>query len=141
MQDVRIRLWKALGTGERIGTVNTSYVYQAAMSAVCDLIRRRRGDRKEPMDETAESPGVQSLPAPDVGYERRELAQQISEALDQLTSAQRPVVRMYLAGCPQGEIQALLGWTEGKTRNILYRGLTQLRLALSRRGIGPYSAR
>src|SRR6187399_1917468 len=71
MQDVRIRLWKALGSSERIGRVNTSYVYQAAMSAVCDLIRRRRGDRTESMEEGGERAIVESGPSPDVGYERR----------------------------------------------------------------------
>jgi RNA polymerase sigma factor (sigma-70 family) len=141
MQDVRIRLWKALGSSERIGRVNTSYVYQAAMSAVCDLIRRRRGDRTESIEDRPETPIVDSLPGPDVGYERRELAQEIGRALDQLGADQRPVVRMYLAGYPQGEIQALLGWTEAKTRNVLYRGLTQLRLGLGRTGIGPHATR
>jgi len=141
MQDVRIRIWKALGSSERIGQVNTSYVYQAAMSAVCDLIRRRRGDRTESIEEGGERAIVESGPGPDVGYERRELAQQVGRALDQLGADQRPVVRMYLAGYPQGEIQALLGWTEAKTRNVLYRGLAQLRLVLGRTGIGPHATR
>ena len=41
-------------------------------------------------------------------------------------------------GYPQGrEIAALMGWTEAKTRNLLYRGLADLRQALTVRGIGP----
>ena len=35
------------------------------------------------------------------------------------------------------EIAALLGWSEAKTRNLLYRGLADLRSALAARGIGP----
>ena len=64
-----------------------------------------------------------------------------SQALDTLAPTQRPVVRMYLAGYPQAEIQTLLGWSEPKTRNVLYRGLQQLRETLSQTGIRPGAAR
>jgi hypothetical protein len=33
-----------------------------------------------------------------------------------------------------------MGWTEAKTRNLLYRGLNELRLALGRLGVGPEAA-
>jgi RNA polymerase sigma factor (sigma-70 family) len=137
MQEVRVRLWKALGSSERIAAVNTSYVYQAAMSAACDLIRKRRGDRMVSVQEQSESVATMTSPGPDTRYERKELGQQIRLALEELGANQRPVVRMYLAGYPQRQIQALLGWTEAKTRNVLYRGVAQLRTTLSRKGIGP----
>ncbi len=44
---------------------------------------------------------------------------------------------MYLVGYSRQEIADLLGWSEAKTRNLLYRGLDDLRRALSQRGIGP----
>ena len=47
MQEVRIRLWRAQGTSEQIGEVNTSYVYRTASSAALDVIRRRRSRRAE----------------------------------------------------------------------------------------------
>ena len=53
----------------------------------------------------------------------------------------RAVVRMYLDGYGSGEIGALLGWTEAKARNLVYRGLADLREALSRRGVGPEGMR
>ena len=43
---------------------------------------------------------------------------------------------MYLAGYPREEIAELMGWTEGKTRNLLYRGLADLRARLTELGIG-----
>ena len=140
MQDVRIRLWKALGSGERIGRVNTSYVYQAAMSAVCDFVRARRSRWIYSTEDDHESMAASTIPGADARFDRRELAREIGRALDELTPDQRPVVRMYLAGYPQREIEELLGWTEAKTRNLLYRGLAQLRLLLSRKGIGPRAA-
>ena len=51
------------------------------------------------------------------------------------------VVRMHLAGYPREEIATSLGWTEAKTRNLLYRGLDDLREALRARGIGPEGMR
>ncbi len=48
-QEVRIRLWKALGDPERISTVKASYVHRATLSAALDLIRRRR-EREHPLE-------------------------------------------------------------------------------------------
>ena len=44
---------------------------------------------------------------------------------------------MYLKGYGREEIAALLGWSEAKTRNLLYRGLDDLRQRLIARGIRP----
>jgi RNA polymerase sigma factor (sigma-70 family) len=143
IQEVRIRLWGALDTPERIAAVNTSYVYQTAMSAVCDLIRRRRGDRTVSLEEDPTLAGI-AVPtplSPDRALERLELAGSIERALEDLSAAQRPVVRMYLAGYPQREIETLLGWTEAKTRNVLYRGLAEIRKALASQGLKPGVAR
>ena len=136
LQEVRIRLWRALGSAERIASVNTSYVYQTAMSAVCDIVRKRRNLPLESVETALDHPALHT-PGADQALERRELGRQIEQALGTLAPSQRPVVRMYLAGYPQAEIQALLGWSEPKTRNVLYRGLHQLREILSGMGIRP----
>lgn len=136
-QEVRIRLWRALGSPERINAVSTSYVYQTAMSAVCDLLRRRRADRTTSLEDAMPAQVTSDGATPQQKLERRELGERIGLALGRLGTAQRPVVRMYLAGYAQGEIEALLGWTEARTRNVLYRGLGQLRNLLRREGITP----
>jgi RNA polymerase sigma-70 factor (ECF subfamily) len=43
---------------------------------------------------------------------------------------------MYLAGHPREEIAEVLGWSEAKTRNLLYRGLADLRARLTELGVG-----
>jgi RNA polymerase sigma-70 factor (ECF subfamily) len=113
-------------------------VYRTARAAAIDLIRReqaRRADVTDPLESATgrlaiEEPGFQAL-------EARELGQQVDEALLDLVPSRRPVVRLYLDGYDREEIAALLGWTEAKVRNLLYRGLDDLRAALGRRGIGP----
>jgi RNA polymerase sigma-70 factor (ECF subfamily) len=44
---------------------------------------------------------------------------------------------MHLAGYERHEIAELLGWSEAKTRNLLYRGLADLREVLDSWGIRP----
>ena len=68
-----------------------------------------------------------------------EMGRAVNAAVDTIPASRRPVVRMYLMGYPREEIAALMGWTEAKTRNLLYRGLADLRQALTARGIGPRS--
>jgi RNA polymerase sigma-70 factor (ECF subfamily) len=125
-QDVRIRLWNARGS-EQISETGTSYVYKTAASAALDLIRRRRSGLP------TESLDVVDAPA-------TELGRAVDAAVDTIPASRRPVVRMYLMGYPREEIAALMGWTEAKTRNLLYRGLADLREALTARGIGPRTA-
>ncbi len=138
-QEVRIRIWKAFGDSEKIASLPASYVYQTASAAAIDLIRRRRarrGDVTEPID-TATGAGV-AVAGPGLdALEAQELGRQVDEALADLVPSRRPVVRMHLEGYDRREIAELLGWSEAKVRNLLYRGMDDLRAALERRGIGP----
>jgi RNA polymerase sigma-70 factor (ECF subfamily) len=144
MQEVRIRLWRAQRTSEQIGEVSTSYVYRTASSAALDVIRRRRsrrGDFHESIDEGAGVAVAEPEPDPHGELEGSEMMGQVSAAIETISESRRPVVRMYLAGYPREEIADLMGWTEAKTRNLLYRGLADLRDRLTEMGIGWESAR
>jgi len=137
IQEVRIRLWRAVKDGEKIQGLPASYVYRTAFSAAVDLLRRRRAKREEPLDLVEGKPASLEQTSPEYETEQSELGQHIAKAVDALSEARRPVVRMYLAGYERGEIADLLGWTEAKTRNLLYRGLADLRETLSTRGVRP----
>lgn len=142
VQDVRIRIWRALGEGERIAAAPASYVYQTAMSAAVDLIRRRRARREEALDAALERGGrAVTLSAagtrPDEAAQEAEVLAALGRAIDALSDSRRPVVRMYLAGYGHAEIAQLLGWTEAKARNLLYRGLADLRAEMRRLGFAP----
>jgi len=139
MQEVRIRLWRAQRTSEQIGEVSTSYVYRTASSAALDVIRKRRSRRAEhhrSLNDGAEVVITEPAPDPHGALEGSELAQQVARALDTIPASRRPVVKMYLTGHPREEIAELMGWTEGKTRNLLYRGLADLRERLQAMGVG-----
>ena len=143
MQEVRIRLWRARGTSEQVGETNTSYVYRTASSAALDVLRRRRSRQADRHDTIHDGQvGVLATPDPDPQgiLEGSELAERVSRAIDAIAASRRPAVRMHLAGYPREEIAGLMGWTEAKTRNLLYRGLADLRERLAAEGVGWESA-
>lgn len=139
MQEVRIRLWRARGTSEQVGGTNTSYVYRTASTAALDVLRRRRArraDRHDAIDEGPVAVLATAEPDPHGVLEGSELTERVARAIEVIPASRRPVVRMHLAGYPREEIATLLGWTEAKTRNLLYRGLADLRERLAAEGIG-----
>jgi RNA polymerase sigma-70 factor (ECF subfamily) len=139
VQEVRLRLWKALESGEKILGAPASYIHRTAVSAALDVLRRRRA-RRETAARLSRPSGLALLgesPSADRNLEAMELQQIVGQAVDELIPARRSVVRMYLAGYGREEIADLLGWTEPKTRNLLYRGLADLRERLTEMGIGP----
>lgn len=136
MQDVRIRLWNAARRGERIEQFNTSYVYRTATSAALDFLRRGRGALS---DSVAPEAVEQELPSgartPEDEMLASELETRILAAVESLQPPRRAAVRLYLSGYEAAEITRLMGWTEGKTRNLLSRGLANLRERLREEGI------
>jgi RNA polymerase sigma-70 factor (ECF subfamily) len=142
MQEVRIRIWKAgggaEGPSEQIFQSPTSYVYRTAVSAALDLIRRQRSERARrtvSLEEEGVAPVLQAAPSAQQKLEGGELAMQVARAIEAITESRRPAVRMYLAGYSREDIADLMGWTEAKTRNLLYRGLDDLRRRLAEMGI------
>lgn len=139
VQEVRIRLWRAFPDSEQIRGLGASYVYRTATSAALDLIRRRRArgaDITDPADERLETLPTE-VRGPNAELESREAVGEILEAVEALLPPRRAVVRMFLNGYDRDEIAEVLGWSEGKTRNLLYRGLADLRDRLRERGIDP----
>ena len=136
VQDLRLRIWKSCGTAEMIRRANASYIYRAAVSASLDIIRRRRAAKSSAarLDDVPPSALADRRVADD-RLAATELTRAVHDALGLLAESRRGVVRMYLSGYDRFEIADLLGWTEGKTRNLLYRGLQELREILTSRGI------
>ena len=136
VQDVRIRLWRSCTTTEQIERLGTSYVYRAATTAALDLLRRRRArgaDVAESVDDHSDQ--IAAISSASDEAETHDLEAQVISALEALPLSRRTAVRMYLSGYDREEIADLLGWTEAKTRNLLYRGLDDLRGRLNKMGI------
>lgn len=141
LQEVRIRLWQAGQAGKELEELGSSYLYHVATSASLDLLRRRRargGDVNDDVDERTELPAVTPSPQDDV--EARELAAQIDAAVEMLPIDRRVAVRFHLSGYDRDDIERALGWSEAKTRNLLYRGLNDVRRRLTDMGVAPRRA-
>jgi len=139
VQEIRVRMWKSLGTAELIRRAKASYIYRAAVSASIDLIRSRRARRNDArsLDDDLDDDAPEARQRADAALDEAELARMVHRALALLAEPRRAVVRMHLAGYERSEIAELLGWSEPKTRNLLYRGLADLRRILASWGIGP----
>ncbi len=136
VQDLRIRLWKAGGARGGIRSTNAVYVRRTAHSATVDLIRRSRSRNARVVSlDLVEPTHATTSNQPDDALEAADLAAEVDRAIDQLQPARRVAVRLYLAGYDRFEIAAAQGWTEGRARNLLYRGLEELRRILGQRGI------
>jgi RNA polymerase sigma-70 factor (ECF subfamily) len=86
-----------------------------------------------PLDD--DEPGMGESPTSDDVFAESEIAEQVERAIQSIQLSRQAVVRMHLMGHSREEIAKLLGWTEAKTRNLLYRGLTDLRERLLAEGV------
>jgi RNA polymerase sigma-70 factor (ECF subfamily) len=147
VQDLRIRLWRVIERGERIASEKPSYVHRMVMSAAVDLIRRRRGTEGSGGSgqgtgrSAAAEPAAPADSRPDRAAESADVVERVNRAIGELSDTRRPVVRMYLAGYQIEEMARRLGWTEPKARNLLYRGLAELRQRLTLLGVEPEGER
>jgi RNA polymerase sigma-70 factor (ECF subfamily) len=129
LQEIRIRVWRAQDGPENIDGISATYVYRTAATAAVDLIRRRRtGGTRVPLNPNLPSRNPSN---PEREQEARELAERVAQAVEGLDDRRRPAVRMYLAGYGYREVAETLGWSPGATRNLLYRGLAQVREELA----------
>lgn len=130
-QDLRIRLWRALARqGENPRGLAASYVYDAAMSAATDLLRRQRRERRHVAIEVLDGSPSRSA---DPSVEIDDMVTALESALAGLSDDRRVAVRLHLDGRSRHEIAEVMGWSEARARNLLYRGLADLRLVLTGR--------
>ena len=142
-QEARLRLWRAL-EGEREIRDLASYIYRIAATTTIDAVRRVKARREEQLrlaeEDDEEGGRVAQLisepeQSPDVQAERGQLVQKIRSALARLQENRRRAVGLHLEGMTSQEVAGLLGWSEPKARNLVYRGLADLRRQLLAEGI------
>ena len=141
-QDARVRLWSAL-KNERDIVHPVSYVYKVAVSAALRAIRRAKARREDQLSDDdagheggpAEALRTRADASPDAVAERREWVRKIDRAMRHLAENRRRAARLHLRGMTTQEIADILGWSEPKARNLVHRGLKDLRTRLRLEGI------
>jgi len=143
-QEARVRLWRALEREKELGDP-ASYIYRIAVSTTIDAVRRVLARREDQFQDRADEDSEPAAPKmqlvddarnrPDIRMDRQELMSVMARALATLAEDRRRAVELHLQGLTVPEISDLLAWSEARTRNLVYRGLEDLRQALRREGI------
>ena len=132
-QEVRIAVWRQIEKNES-GIRNLgSYIWRVAYTTTSKVMKRLTEQRKELIDtrddshEAAISLQNPGGSGPEQQYQHTELLQIVRGSVDSLIDSRRQVVKLYLTGMSADEITEYFGWTNGKARNLLSRGLADLR--------------
>ncbi len=127
----------AAGQGEQNRLLTRSYLWRVAYCATADEIRQRRR-MAIPMDAAALEQKSGAAPGgPFHDRQTRELGRAVRGCLMGVVAARRVVVQFHLQGHNLAEIEALTGWPGKRVRNLLYRGMADLRACLAAQGYTP----
>ena len=139
-QEARVELWRALQR-EREISYPASYIYKVAITAALRAIRRAKARRETHLEEEAfdSLPNAPRLPDPEGLARRHEMLRKMDGALSRLAENRRLAVSLHLRGMTTVEIGEILGWSEAKSRNLVHRGLKDLRRELLAEGIDDRS--
>ena len=124
-QEVRIALWKRLRSEQPIEHAS-SYVFKAARREAIRALRREAARRTEDLPQGWEQLQDQGAGPMEV-LETQALGARIEAALRQLAPDRQRAVRARLMGLEYDEIERLTGWAYDRTRNLVSRGLADLR--------------
>ena len=131
-QRVLIQLYRQLA-GEQDIRHPSSYIYRAAVRETVRVLRgERRAERSRAAAAELPPPGE---PGPERALASRELQAQLTAAFETLAADRRRAARAHLAGFEVKEIMAMYGWTYHRARNLIARGMADLRRALRERGV------
>lgn len=138
VQIALMRVVEGIARGEVKPDVPSSYLSRAAYSVLVDEVRRQRRRMEVPMTETTKP----ELPRHAEGNPERagadlEIRRALRDCLAGLIRPRRLAVTMHLQGHSMKESARLLDWPPKRIDNLVYRGLVDLRLCLSKKGITP----
>ena len=131
-QDVMLALWKRLAREQSIEHP-ASYLYTAAVREAVRAVDRLRRRAEDPLGPAAF--GVRVEPDAERVVEEREQQAVLAAALDTLAPDRARAVRGHLAGLTVDEVMQLYGWSYQRTRNLVARGMADLKEALRTRGV------
>jgi RNA polymerase sigma factor (sigma-70 family) len=140
MQEARLRLWRAVSSERDIHDL-PSYLYRIAATVTIDAVRSVKARREEQMNiepggepKYVRSQLIDAYASPETIAERQRLKGILRVALARLPENRRRAVGLHLQGFTTTEIGQLMQWSEPKARNLVYRGLDDLRSQLRAQG-------
>jgi RNA polymerase sigma-70 factor (ECF subfamily) len=132
IQEIRIRLWKRFD-GEKKVVNPSSYIKKVVSSVLIDQLRKSRAEER--LLRQAMQKNLDEEKPPGERDAGENLRRTLEEAVDSLIESRRKAVKLFLLNLTVEEISSALRWTQDKTRNLLYRGLSDLKIELKKRGV------
>jgi len=140
-QEVRLRIWRLVQDRGQVEH-HRSYLYRVAMNATVDAIRKVKRRREDSLSsaQTREAVEHESATALDAigrteGISGQGLIlQAVEHCLSGLRERRGLAARLYLQGFTVPEIADLKCWTRASARNLVFRGMRDLRRCLRTKG-------
>jgi RNA polymerase sigma factor (sigma-70 family) len=131
-QTVIVNLWRQMAREQTIDHP-ASYIYRAAIRETVRAVRRERERAEAAADAT---PGAVAHSAdPEAMAVARQRREALAAAIAALAPDRARAVRAHLGGWSAQEIMELTGWSYQRTRNLVARGMADLRSALVAKGV------
>jgi RNA polymerase sigma factor (sigma-70 family) len=134
-QAVIVGIWRQLER-EQVIEYPASYIYKAAVRETLRVVRAHLDRQTASLDDVGNAfelaaPG----PDPHAALEQRERAALVERSLSQLRDDRQRAVRAHLAGFSTSDVMNMYGWSYQKARNLIARGMADLRRRLTASGI------
>jgi len=134
LQEIRIRIWKALKDREGEIQYLNAYVKKVVFSVFINEVNRLRRERQ--LISVAENrQRLENEGKEDCSGSDEVLKKIIVESLTALRGAKRRVIELRLEGFTLAEIAQLNDWSISMTCNNYYRGIKELKHGLANKGI------
>ena len=130
-QTVIVSLWQQISREQTIDHP-ASYIFKAAIRETVRALRRERAHEERATTSDA-PPGIQQ-PNPEQIAASRQRREALAAALSSLAPDRARAVRAHLGGWSVQELMELTGWSYQRTRNLIARGMADLRAVLIERG-------
>ena len=133
-QEVKIKIWKILDNEKKIQNY-ASYLKKIVDSSVIDQLRKLKREERILIHEKQRNIAENKANYfPECSRENG-IKEIIGQAVDSLLESRRKVVKLFLLNMTIEEISIYFNWSKDKTRNLLYRGLSDLKRILKEKEI------
>jgi RNA polymerase sigma-70 factor (ECF subfamily) len=139
-QEVRLDLWKQVARGQQIDYPAT-YIYKATLRETLRALRRTANRETVSLDSGGLSDTLLDAVDPFHALAAKEQFREIIIGVRCLAPDRQSAVRAHLTGFAFNEIMRLYGWSYQRTRNLISRGMADLRKSLNENGEAPRAAR
>jgi len=133
-QDIYVKLWKSIDNGRNINHL-PAYIRKTINSVVINQILSNKKTEKslDAMKQQFDNNPYNNANIQDINgcY----LSKILFECINKLKDSKKRVIKLYLMGHKINEISKLQGWSLGKTNNLYYRAIKDLRKLLKEKGI------